>query len=71
MLPGQECLASPPPSPQCADGANIIVTGYTEEEVQYRLNPITSLLIKWVDSNGFALNLKISLYMVFSNHRIW
>ena len=65
MLPGQECLASPPPSPQCTDDANIIVTGYTEEEVHYKLNPITSLLIKWVDSNGFALNLKNSLFDIY------
>ena len=52
-----------------ADDANIIVTGYTEEEVQYKLNQITSLLIKWVDSNGLALNLKKTHFMVFSNHR--
>ena len=52
-----------------ADDANIIVTGYTEEEVQYKLNQITSLLIKWVDSNGLALNLKKTHFMVFSNRR--
>ena len=53
-----------------ADDANIIVKGHTEEEVQLKLLQITSLLIKWVDSNGLALNLKKTHYMVFSNHRI-
>ena len=52
-----------------ADDANIIVTGYSEEEVQAKLKQITTLLVKWVDSNGLALNLKKTHYMVFSNRR--
>ena len=49
-----------------ADDANIIITGNTEGEVQVKLLEIASLLIKWVDSNGLALNLKKTHYIVFS-----
>ena len=41
-----------------ADDANIIVTGNSEEEVQAKITSISNLLVKWVDSNGLALNLK-------------
>ena len=53
-----------------ADDANIIVTGSTEEEVQVKLLQIASLLIRWVDSNGLALNLKKTHYMIFSNRKV-
>ena len=52
-----------------ADDANIIITGTCVEEIQSKLNNLTSLLIKWVDSNGLALNLKKTHYMIFSNQR--
>ena len=53
-----------------ADDANIIVTGNTEEEVQLKLMQITTLLIKWVDCNGLALNLRKTHYIVFSSGRV-
>ena len=53
-----------------ADDANIIVTGTTEEEVNQKLQMITSLLISWVDSNGLSLNLKKTHYMIFSHKKI-
>ena len=53
-----------------ADDANIIVTGNSEEEVQAKLQYITTLLIKWVDINGLALNLKKTHFMVFTNRRL-
>ena len=52
-----------------ADDANIIITGTSIEEIQSKLDNLTSLLIKWVDSNGLALNLKKTHYMIFSNQR--
>ena len=41
-----------------ADDANIIIAGYSEEEIQCKVDQLSSLLMKWVDSNGLALNLK-------------
>ena len=52
-----------------ADDANIIITGTSIEEIQSKLDNLTSLLLKWVDSNGLALNLKKTHYMIFSNQR--
>ena len=52
-----------------ADDANIIVTGFSEEEVQWKVDQLTSLLIRWVDHNGLSLNLKKTHFMLFSNRR--
>jgi hypothetical protein len=41
-----------------ADDTNIMAIGNSEEEVQAKLQYITTLLIKWVDSNVLALNLR-------------
>ena len=53
-----------------ADDANIIITGQSEEEIQSKLLQITSLLLKWVDSNGLSLNLKKTHFMVFSHQKV-
>ena len=53
-----------------ADDANIIVTGRTLEEVNNKLNIITSLLVNWVDSNGLSLNIKKTHYIVFCKQKI-
>ena len=52
-----------------ADDANIVITGYSEEEIQCKVDQLSLLLMKWVDSNGLALNLKKTHFMLFSNHR--
>ena len=41
-----------------ADDANIILTADTIEEIQNQLTELIEFLIKWVFSNGLALNLK-------------
>ena len=49
-----------------ADDANIIITGESIEEIRVKLEQLTGGLLKWVDSNGLALNLKKTQYMIFS-----
>ena len=53
-----------------ADDANIIVTGSSIHEILTQVNCLTDVLIKWVHSNGLALNLKKTCYMIFSRKRI-
>ncbi len=53
-----------------ADDANIIVTGKCIDEAILKINEVIAKLVKWVGSNGLALNLKKTKYMVFSRQRI-
>lgn len=52
-----------------ADDANIILTGNSLEEVYQKLDYLAQDLVKWVDNNGLALNLKKTNYMIFSRKR--
>ena len=52
-----------------ADDANIIVTGFTIEEVYQKINDLTENLLKWVNTNGLSLNLKKTKYMIFTRKR--
>ena len=52
-----------------ADDANIIITGDSIEEIHSQLDQLIKGLIKWVDSNGLAINLKKTVYMIFSRGR--
>ena len=49
-----------------ADDANIFITASTIEEVFQKFDDLSSELIQWVNSNGLALNLKKTKYMIFS-----
>ena len=53
-----------------ADDANIIVTGQNVHEVMLKVEQLCNDIVKWVDNNGLALNLKKTKYMVFSRQRI-
>ena len=53
-----------------ADDANIIITGYNAQEIIAQIGHLTTTLMKWVNCNGLALNLKKTCYMVFSRKRI-
>ena len=48
-----------------ADDANIIVTGNSMIEISEQVTELCKVLLKWVDSNGLALNLKKTTYMIF------
>ena len=52
-----------------ADDANIILTANSIEEINDQLKNLTINLLKWVNSNGLALNLKKTKYMIFSTTR--
>ena len=52
-----------------ADDANIILTADTIEEINNKLKTLTNILLEWVNSNGLALNLKKTKYMIFSKSR--
>ena len=52
-----------------ADDANIILTAATIEEINTKLKTLTRVLQEWVNSNGLALNLKKTKYMIFSRAR--
>ena len=54
-----------------ADDANIIVSGSTIEEVYQKIDDLTENLLKWVNSNGLALNLKKTKYMIFTRKRTY
>ena len=41
-----------------ADDANIFLTGENINEVYDKLKILSDVLVKWVDYNGLALNLK-------------
>ena len=53
-----------------ADDANIILTGDNLNEIEEQLSNLTTALLQWVDSNGLLLNLKKTIYMVFSKRTI-
>ena len=53
-----------------ADDANIIITGSTIQEVIEIVEQLTKKLVSWVYSNGLALNLKKTCYMIFSKRRL-
>ena len=48
-----------------ADDANIIITADTIGEVSVMVDELISALVNWVKSNGLALNLKKTKYMIF------
>lgn len=52
-----------------ADDANVLITGKNVEEVTLIMNELSSILLKWVDCNGLALNLKKTCYMLFTSSR--
>ena len=52
-----------------ADDANIIITGNNHIEVWEHLNQLNKFLVQWVNSNGLALNLKKTKYMIFTRKR--
>ena len=52
-----------------ADDANIFIIGNSPDEVYNKLEILCSALIRWVDSNGLALNLKKTNYMIFSRQK--
>ena len=52
-----------------ADDANIILTADSIEAINTQLNVLISALVNWVQSNGLALNLKKTKYMIFSRSR--
>ena len=52
-----------------ADDVNIIITGHSEAEIRDQLTDLINKLVSWVDSNGLALNLKKTNYMLFSRKR--
>ena len=49
-----------------ADDANIVISGKNILEVYQQLNKLSLGLVKWVEANGLALNLKKTKYMIFS-----
>ena len=53
-----------------ADDANIIITGKNMAEINEQVEDLAVALLGWVDSNGLALNLKKTMYMIFSRRRI-
>lgn len=66
-LPGISCFAK---FILYADDANIIITGYNMHEISTKLNSLAQGLLRWVDCNGLALNLKKTSYIIFSKQRI-
>ena len=52
-----------------ADDANIIVTGENMDEINRKISVLAGKLVQWVGSNGLALNLKKTTYMIFSRQR--
>ena len=53
-----------------ADDANIIITAQTIEEIHDQLIGLINSLVKWVNANGLALNLKKTNYMIFSRSKV-
>ena len=53
-----------------ADDANIIITGKNIDEINEKLVNLSTGLLNWVDTNGLALNLKKTNYMIFSRQKI-
>ena len=50
-----------------ADDANIIITGYTFEEVSDKVNLLLQKVQTWILGNGLKLNLSKTKYMIFTN----
>ena len=50
-----------------ADDANMIITGYTFEEVSEKVNALLQKIQNWVIGNGLKLNLSKTKYMIFTN----
>ena len=53
-----------------ADDANIIINGANIADIVQQLNALCYILPNWVISNGLALNLKNTKYMLFSRQNI-
>ena len=53
-----------------ADDANIIITGSNIHEIHEKLATLAQGLLRWVDSNGLALNLRKTNYIVWSKQKI-
>ena len=52
-----------------ADDANIIITGNTLNEIEEQLFSLINALLDWVDSNGLLLNIKNTVFMLFSRQK--
>ena len=53
-----------------ADDGNIIINGANIADKVQQLNALCDILPNWVISNGLALNLKKTKYMLFSRQNI-
>ena len=53
-----------------ADDANILISGRTVAEIEEKFKSLAKNLEIWVSTNGLALNLKKTNYMIFSNSRL-
>ena len=53
-----------------ADDANIIINGANIADIVQQLNALCNILPNWVISNGLALNLKNTNYMLFRSQNI-
>ena len=53
-----------------ADDANILITGTNMIEIERKFRDLSNNLEAWVNSNGLALNLKKTNYMIFANQKI-
>ena len=53
-----------------ADDANIIITGESFEIISSQVNQLTRNLVKWVGTNGLALNVKKTCYMIFTRRKV-
>ena len=53
-----------------ADDSNIIINGANIADIVQQLNALCNILPNWVISNGLALNLKKTKYMLFSRQNI-
>ena len=52
------------------DDANIIITGHSIHEIMSKINVLSSDLVKRVNLNGLAFNLKKTKFMVFTRQRL-
>ena len=53
-----------------ADDANIILTADSMNEIEEKLCELINVLLEWVDSNGLLLNLKKTVYMLFTRSNV-
>ena len=53
-----------------ADDANILIYGNDTAEIKRKFEALSGTLEAWVSSNGLALNLKKTNYMIFSKQKI-